>query len=66
MDDATMLAELQPTAERLVDRHLGMAKEWFPHDLVEWRPPPEVGFAEPLPDGVASACLLYTSDAADE
>ena len=32
MDDATMLAELLPTAERLVDRHLGMAKEWFPHD----------------------------------
>jgi hypothetical protein len=39
MDDATMLAELEPTAEILVDRHLGMAKEWFPHDLVEWRPP---------------------------
>ncbi len=58
MDDATMLAELQPTAERLVDRHLGMAKEWFPHDLVEWRPPPEVGFAEPLPDGVASAVFV--------
>ncbi len=34
MDDATMLAELQPTAERLVDRHLGMAKEWFPHVCV--------------------------------
>jgi acyl-[acyl-carrier-protein] desaturase len=58
MDDATMLAELAPTAERLVDRHLGMAKEWFPHDLVEWRPPPEVGCAEPLPDGVASALFV--------
>ncbi len=58
MDDATMLAELQPTAEHLVDRHTGMAKEWFPHDLVEWRPPPEVGFAEPLPDGVASAVFV--------
>ena len=42
MDNATMLAQLLPTAERLVDRHLGMAKEWFPHDLVEWRPPPDV------------------------
>jgi acyl-[acyl-carrier-protein] desaturase len=61
MDDATMLAELQPTAERLVDRHLGMAKEWFPHDLVEWRPvptPATTGAAGDLPDGVASALFV--------
>ena len=58
MDDSTMLAELRPTAERLVDRHLGIAKEWFPHDLVEWRSPPQVGCAEPLPDGVASAVFV--------
>ena len=60
MDDATMLAELRPAAERLVDRHLGMAKEWFPHELVEWRPPPagSVEPAEPLPDGVASALFV--------
>jgi len=58
MDDATMLAELQPTAERLVDRHLGMAKEWFPHELVEWRPPPTTGSAQSLPDGVASALFV--------
>ncbi|HVC68997.1 MAG TPA: acyl-ACP desaturase [Acidimicrobiales bacterium] len=60
MDDATILAELLPTAERLVDRHLGMAKEWFPHDLVEWRPPPTPTAAgvEPLPDGVASALFV--------
>ena len=47
--------------ERLVDRHLGMAKEWFPHELVEWRPPPAAGsaeVAEPLPDGVASALFV--------
>ena len=59
MDDATLLAELLPTAERLVDRHLGMAKEWFPHDLVEWRPCRQaVGSAEPLPEGVASALFV--------
>ena len=59
IDNATMLAELLPTAERLVDRHMGMAKEWFPHDLVECgRPPPEIGCAEPLPDGVASAVFV--------
>jgi acyl-[acyl-carrier-protein] desaturase len=58
MDDATMLAELQPTAERLVERHLGMAKEWFPHDIVEWRTPPANQFIEPLPEGVASALFV--------
>ena len=58
LDDATLLAELLPTAEQLVDRHLGIAKEWFPHDLVEWRTPPEVGSAAPLPDGVASALFV--------
>jgi len=58
MDDSTLLAELLPTAERLVDRHLGMAKEWFPHELVQWRPPPAPGEADPeavLSDGIASA-----------
>ncbi len=61
MDDATMLAELQPTAERLLDRHLGMAKEWFPHELVEWRPLPANGSverADGLPEGVASALFV--------
>jgi acyl-[acyl-carrier-protein] desaturase len=58
MDDATMLAELQPTAQRLVTRHLGMAKEWFPHDLVERRPTTSANSAEPLPDGVASALFV--------
>jgi acyl-[acyl-carrier-protein] desaturase len=53
-----MLAELQLTAEHLVDRHLSMAKEWFPHDLVEWRSPPALGCSEPLPDGVASAVFV--------
>jgi acyl-[acyl-carrier-protein] desaturase len=61
MDNATMLTELEPTVERLVDRHLGMAKEWFPHDLVEWRPcpsPAAVLVTEPLPEGVTSALFV--------
>jgi acyl-[acyl-carrier-protein] desaturase len=58
MDDATMLAELEDTTRRLVDRHLGMAKEWFPHELLDWRPPPAAGSAEPLPEGVASALFV--------
>jgi acyl-[acyl-carrier-protein] desaturase len=31
-----MLVELGPTVERLVDRHLAGAKEWFPHEMVPW------------------------------
>ncbi len=31
-----LLAELEPTAARLLDRHLSSAKEWFPHELVPW------------------------------
>ena len=58
MDDTNILAQLLPTAERLVDRHLHMAKEWFPHEFVEWRPPPPAGITEPLPEGVASALFV--------
>jgi acyl-[acyl-carrier-protein] desaturase len=58
MDDATILAELQPTAEILLERHLGMAKEWFPHEVVEWRPPPKTPTTDPLPEGVASALFV--------
>lgn len=31
-----LLAELEPTAARLLDRHLSTSKEWFPHELVPW------------------------------
>jgi acyl-[acyl-carrier-protein] desaturase len=31
-----MLTELEPEAERLLNRHLGMAREWFPHDYVPY------------------------------
>ena len=60
MDDATLLAELQPTAQRLVDRHLSGAKEWFPHDFVEWRRAPTASGErpEPLSDGLASALFV--------
>src|SRR5437588_7864359 len=30
------LIELAPVAQKLVDRHLANAKEWFPHELVPW------------------------------
>jgi acyl-[acyl-carrier-protein] desaturase len=36
MDAQPFLSELEPTAARLLDRHLAQAKEWFPHQLVPW------------------------------
>jgi acyl-[acyl-carrier-protein] desaturase len=36
LDSAPLLAELEPTAGRLLERHLAAAKEWFPHELVPW------------------------------
>jgi acyl-[acyl-carrier-protein] desaturase len=34
--DHGLLCELEPVAERLLDRHLSMAKEWMPHEYVPW------------------------------
>jgi acyl-[acyl-carrier-protein] desaturase len=31
-----LLNELEPTAARLLDRHMATTKEWFPHDFVPW------------------------------
>jgi len=36
LSDAALLVELEPTAARLLDRHLASSKEWFPHELVPW------------------------------
>jgi acyl-[acyl-carrier-protein] desaturase len=31
-----LLTELEPVAARELERHLSVAKEWFPHDYVPW------------------------------
>ncbi|MGH9114106.1 MAG: acyl-ACP desaturase, partial [Acidimicrobiales bacterium] len=36
LDAPTLIAELEPTAAELLERHLTQAKEWFPHQLVPW------------------------------
>jgi len=36
MDEAGLLIELTPVADRLMERHVSTAKEWFPHELVPW------------------------------
>jgi acyl-[acyl-carrier-protein] desaturase len=35
-DQIQLLAELEPEAERLLNRHVGMAQEWFPHDYIPY------------------------------
>ena len=31
-----LLADLEPTVERLLERHLATSKEWFPHEHVPY------------------------------
>jgi len=35
--DRRLLEELEPEAGRLMDRHLKVAQEWFPHDYIPYR-----------------------------
>ncbi len=35
-DQTALLAQLEPVAAELLDKHLSTAKEWFPHELVPW------------------------------
>jgi acyl-[acyl-carrier-protein] desaturase len=35
--DRMILTELTPEAERLLERHLDVAQEWFPHDYIPYR-----------------------------
>lgn len=36
MDEKALLKEIAPTAEKLLARHMGVAKEWFPHELIPY------------------------------
>ena len=36
-DERALLLELEPEAGRLVDRHLKVAQEWFPHEFIPYR-----------------------------
>ena len=36
MNDSQLLAELEPVAERLLNRHLDTAEDWYPHEEVPW------------------------------
>jgi acyl-[acyl-carrier-protein] desaturase len=71
LDDVSLLRELTPEAERLLERHLGTAKEWFPHEFVPWGRGRDFAEGEewdpaewPLPEAVRSALFvnLLTED----
>ena len=34
--EAALLAEIEPAIAKLVDRHVSVAKEWFPHDYIPY------------------------------
>ncbi|MFV2012810.1 MULTISPECIES: acyl-ACP desaturase [unclassified Micromonospora] len=36
MSQTALLVELEPVVAENLDRHLGLAKEWFPHEYVPW------------------------------
>ncbi|OBK21824.1 acyl-ACP desaturase [Mycobacterium asiaticum] len=36
MTDRQLLGELEPVAEKLLNRHLSLFKEWHPHDYIPW------------------------------
>jgi acyl-[acyl-carrier-protein] desaturase len=62
LTDSQLLADLEPVAGDLFERHLATAKEWFPHELVPW----ERAVADPVVvDDVARRALfvnLLTED----
>jgi acyl-[acyl-carrier-protein] desaturase len=69
--DQALLAELEPTGARLLERHLATVKEWFPHELVPWGRGRDFVEGEPfdpdeagLPPAVRSALVvnLLTED----
>ena len=71
MTEVDLLHELAPEAERLLERHIAQAKEWFPHALVPWdeigKHDPRDEWSEdlaPMPDPVRRALFvnLLTED----
>ena len=36
MQELALLKEIEPVAEELLNRHLGVAKEWFPHEMIPY------------------------------
>jgi len=65
LTDTELLTALEPAAEKLYERHMGTAKEWFPTELVPWSRGKDYEKGEafdpdlfPLEDGVRAALFL--------
>lgn len=71
LPDEVLAREIEPVVEKLYDRHLENARQWYPHQLTPWSKgkdyvPGEAWDPEayPLPNGVRSAIFvnLLTED----
>jgi acyl-[acyl-carrier-protein] desaturase len=75
MQAQTFVSELEPVVAQLLDRHLGSAREWFPHELIPyergraatqeaWKPSDADLDGAEIPDAVRSALYvnLLTED----
>jgi acyl-[acyl-carrier-protein] desaturase len=36
LPNVDLLRALEPVAEKLINRHMSMAKDWNPHDYIPW------------------------------
>jgi acyl-[acyl-carrier-protein] desaturase len=57
MDAGQLLKELEPTVEENLNRHLGMAKEWMPHEYVPWSEGRNFAFLDGEPWSVEQSTL---------
>src|SRR5688572_26345470 len=66
MDQRALLAELEPRAAELLDRHLATAREWFPHLQVPWSrgrdfSPGEPNHSDDAPVSEAARSALFVN-----
>ena len=57
MDAGQLLKELEPTVEENLNRHLGMATEWMPHEYVPWSDGRNFSFLDGEPWSVEQSTL---------
>jgi acyl-[acyl-carrier-protein] desaturase len=62
LSDQQLLIELEPVAAKELDRHLTMARDWYPHEYVPWSEGQD--FSGPLEGREWSADEVRFSDAA--
>ena len=66
LDTDTLLRELDPVVEENLDRHLGVAKEWMPHEYVPWSDGRNFAMLDGEPWSVEQSTLSSTARTALE